>query len=447
MRTTSDTTARRTASALAAVAVCFLLLALSLVQLRYVGVTMGLIPTVHVSANAVAPSETLSNGTVVAEYCSEAASVGGPAGLDVAAGRTSTPLSFDDAWFAQDARAYQHDLATACAVLTAVCNSESQYYSNVAGARPYVEQTLGALGFSDVRTESYAQRSDILDELGALFAGTHDVAAYTFASKAVPGPEGQPCTLIFVGIRGSYGVEWISNFNLADAGEGSGDHRGFAAAEEEVARALAAYASDVGANPAATRILITGHSRGGAIANLLAARLDHADGTAGELAPASGVYAYTFATPGCTRSAEHGNARYGNVFNVLNQADIVPQLPLSIWGYERYGTDVTLPSVSSAGFDALYGSMRRAFERNTGVKLSCDESTLAALDAFEDRASGVLPSADALASPTGIAGAVQTLLGTDAGAALMSHCPDSYIAWMQSVSGTSLSYDSPAAAR
>lgn len=442
MRTTP---ARRAASALAAICASLLLLSLFLIPLRYLGVVMGVVPVARATADAeaLAPALPAGGGTVRAEYCSEAVTASGLSNLS---GRTSTSLAFHDAWLFQAAGSYHHDLATACSVLAAVCNSESQYYSDVEGSVPYAERALWALGFDNVRTESYALRSSLLDELGAFFIGSHDVAAYTFASKTAPDPtDGEPCTLVFVGVRGSYGVEWLSNFNLHGDGSGSNDHHGFETAESEVESALDQYAREVGADPQRTRILITGHSRGGAIANLLAARLDDRSGTSAEIAPASGVYAYTFAAPGSTREADCQNAAYGNVFNIVNEADIVPQLPLSTWGYGRYGTTVSLPSVASGEFEESFDRMCQAFQRNTGVTPACDESSLASLDAFERNAAKALPSADALASPAGIAAAAQTLLGTDLAAALASHAPDAYIAWMQAVDGDALSFDGPAA--
>lgn len=221
------------------------------------------------------------SGTVSVEYCSEVV-----AGHDAdnPSGLTSTNLAFDDAWLERDSFAYQHQLATACSVLAAVCNSESQFYGGVEGAKPYAELALGALGFDDVRTDSYALRSGILDEIGALFAGSHDVAAYTLASKTVPGKKGEPpTTILFVGIRGSYGIEWLSNFNFMNPVDA--DHQGFKAAEREIEEALFDYARERGADPAHTRVLVTGHSRGGAIANLLGRAL----GQSGRQPPAAGA--------------------------------------------------------------------------------------------------------------------------------------------------------------
>ena len=421
---------RRFASVLGSLLGCFLLIALFMVQLRYMGYESGLVPVAHADTSADVAYESPSpRSTVTAEYCSEVVAALDPANPS---GRTSTQMTFDDSWFFHDARTYQHDLATACSVLAAVCNSESQYYDGVAGSVPYAERTLGALGFHDVRTESYAMRSSILDEVSSLLVGSSDVAAYTLASKTIASEQdGQPVTLLFVGIRGTYGAEWLSNFNFLGQSAGEADHRGFKAAEEEVEEALRSYAHELGVDPAHTRILITGHSRGGAIANLLAADLDVPEDDVSALAPSSGIYAYTFAAPCATRAADRHDEAFGNIFNVVNEADIVTQLPLSSWGFGRYGSKVTLPSASSVGFDDSYAVVQTAYERNTGYALGCDEDALAALSAFGSTASNHVPTLDVLASPLGIMGAVQSFIGLDLSDALTAHYPDTYIAWMQ----------------
>lgn len=421
---------RRFASMLGSLLGCFLLIALFMVQLRYMGYESGLVPVAHADTSVdVAYASPSPRSTVTAEYCSEVVAALDPANPS---GRTSTQMTFDDSWFFHDARTYQHDLATACSVLAAVCNSESQYYDGVAGSVPYAERTLGALGFHDVRTESYAMRSSILDEVSSLLVGSSDVAAYTLASKTIASEQdGQPVTLLFVGIRGTYGAEWLSNFNFLGQSAGEADHRGFKAAEEEVEEALRSYAHELGVDPAHTRILITGHSRGGAIANLLAADLDVPEDDVSALAPSSGIYAYTFAAPCATRAADRHDEAFGNIFNVVNEADIVTQLPLSSWGFGRYGSKVTLPSASSVGFDDSYAVVQTAYERNTGYALGCDEDALAALSAFGSTASNHVPTLDVLASPLGIMGAVQSFIGLDLSDALTAHYPDTYIAWMQ----------------
>ena len=426
----------------ATVCASFLLVSAFVIPLRYLGMTTGLLPVARAETALQAPSLAPASSafSTMVEYSSEAAAASAPA----SAGRTSTRLDFEDAWLFRNPSSYNHGLATACAVLSAVCNAESHYYSGVEGAVPYAEHALWSLGFTDVRTESYALRSSILDELGALLTGAHDIAAYTLASKTVPHPDGgEPSTIVFVGIRGSYGIEWISNLNFACNRSEGGDHGGFAATEAEVERALARYLRDRGANPERTRILITGHSRGGAVANLLAARLDGLSGTPGQIVPAENVYAYTFAAPASTRSEERGSSLYDNVFNIVNTSDIVPQLPLAAWGYGRYGMTAALPSAPGApdvdGKGALE-RMEEAFERNTGVAWAGNRDSLAALGAFADAVAQAVPTAEALASPAGIAGTAHAFLGTDAATAPASHLPDTYIAWMQAAHGEDMRF-------
>ncbi len=60
--------------------------------------------------------------------------------------------------------------------------------------RPHPLRRAGpsALGFSQVRTDSYELRSAVLDQLAALVSGSHDVAAYTFANRRYRTPATPP---------------------------------------------------------------------------------------------------------------------------------------------------------------------------------------------------------------------------------------------------------------
>ena len=433
--------ARRAMRSLATVGAAFLILSLFFIQARYLVLASGLVPLPRAEAQVEVQAPAADGSrTIAAEYCSEV--IAGRGGANPA-GRTSTPLTFNDAWMHADAHVYHHGLAAACAVLAAVCNSESQFYGNVEGAKPYAELALGALGFEDVRTDSYALRSSVFDEVGALFVGAHDVAAYTLASKTIPGGRGEPpTTLVFVGIRGSYGIEWLSNFNFMNPADA--DHQGFKAAEREVEAALFQYARERGADPAHTRVLITGHSRGGAIANLLAARLDALSETPQALAPACGIFAYTFAAPCATKAADRDDAAYGNVFNIVNEADIVPQLPLSIWGYGRYGIDVSLPAERGGATPGSYGAMQNAYWKNTGAVYHLSDRAFSSLSSFEAQMARSLPNAESLANPAGVFGVLQTLAGLDYAAAIDAHCPDAYIAWMQATDASDLALEGAA---
>ena len=76
-----------------------------------------------------------------------------------------------------------------------------------------------------------------------------------------------------------------------------------------------------------------GHSRGAAVANLIASYLID-DGFS--------VFAYTFAAPYNTANTEASSAKYDSIFNLVNRDDFVPMLPMPEWGFTRYGRTATL---------------------------------------------------------------------------------------------------------
>ena len=347
--------------------------------------------------------------------------------------QVSSEVSWDDDWFFQDSTTYNHDLAHTCAVLSAVANAESAYYQQGSTAPAYAEHAFAELGFEEVSTASYRYRSEVLDEVLGILDGT-DVVAYTLATKHVRSSQtGEEKLLTVVVVRGSYGSEWLSNAKIEDATNegGEGDHLGFTLAAEEIVADLEERASQ---EPGVERTyLFCGHSRGAAAATLLASYVD--DG--GAIASAESVRAYGFATPNCTSAADARDARYDNIFNVLNPSDVVTMLPPAQWGYQRYGTDVWLPKTDDG---ALTEGMRASYRASMGADCPVAPEDQATAEALVSDVTAHVSSLDELFSPTGLAALAQACVGVDAGQLLASHYPNTYIAWLDATSAEDLTF-------
>ena len=160
--------------------------------------------------------------------------------------------------------------------------------------------------------------------------------AYTIGAKTVE-YNGAERTLLLVAIRGTNAVEWYSNFDIAESqSDDAVFAENFLFAAEDVLLGL----TEVLKTQRAPLVLVCGHSRGAACANLLALLLNAQIG-------ADNVMAYTFATPNTFRGEDPG-VDCSNIFNLINPGDIVTKMPLEGWGYHRLGTDVLLPGEADA---------------------------------------------------------------------------------------------------
>ena len=114
--------------------------------------------------------------------------------------------------------------------------------------------------------------------------------------------------------------------------------------------------------------LVTGHSLGAAVANLVAEHLNsckdtnHCPGSRTE----KDIYAYTFATPKTENDiTKYNNKKNQNIFNILNNNDIVTFVPTNFskpnWsdnGWTRYGRDfrITMPLYLNSRFLKMSGT-------------------------------------------------------------------------------------------
>ena len=179
-----------------------------------------------------------------------------------------------------------------------------------------------------------------------------------FASKRVRTAQGER-TIVFVVIRGTplSANEWVSNLDIGEAASDESDrqlHAGFIRATEQVQTAFYAYLLEKKIDVHASSFLITGHSRGAAVANLLGAQLIE-----NRLFSAQNLHVYTFATPNVTTDANAGDAKYGFIWNIVNAEDIVPCVPLARndWRYRKYGNVLALANawnVDAAAYQTDY---------------------------------------------------------------------------------------------
>lgn len=360
-------------------------------------------------------------------------SMAAPAGV-----QPSTEVFWDDDWFFQDSSAYNHGLAQVSAVLAAVAYAESAHHQVGSGAPSYARTAYEALGFTQLDTSSYRYRSEIIDEILDFVTGSQDVVAYSIAVKPVESSAtGERRLVAVVSIRGSYGAEWVSDASMLDALAAAGetpenDHSGFMRACDDIRADLAELKNAYPDEDLA--VLVCGHSRGGAAANLLASYLDADTLGLRPIAALDSIYAYTFAMPATTTYGNVDDPVFDNIFNVLNPSDVVPRLPLASWGYARYGRDVWLPGEGEPLFEGRYGQMRALFSADVGAECPYDPSDAERVDAFVENLSDALPDAGSIASVPGAASIAQGLVADlDIVRVLYGHYPSVYIEWMRAL--------------
>ena len=242
---------------------------------------------------------------------------------------SSTKTVLNDRWFTQNNKEYNHELARFCA------NFVLGGYKSDSGK---MKSWLSQAGFNT---------SEMNFETG------RDEVNYFIASKDIK-VGGTVKKVVFAGFIGSHDDQWFSNFDplgneranwkdrnapYAPAMSDNTVHKGFADAREYVYARLKEYMSRNGINKDNSILLITGHSRGAATANLLAAYLIDEN----SLVSPDRLFTYTFATPNVAKIGKVGD-KYNSIFNIVNPEDFVTKVLLSSWGFSRYGITYTLPS-------------------------------------------------------------------------------------------------------
>ena len=290
----------------------------------------------------------------------------------------SYPFTYDESWFESPSTEYNHNLARMSMRMTmAGCGT------SLSDKALYIKKLLKDLGF---------KQENIVAEYPT---PTRDSIGYTLAYKTLA----DGSVLVSVVIRsGGYGAEWASNFTIGPTNE----HQGFDDAAKKVVAGIEEYIANNGEIAGNVKFWVTGYSRGAATANLVAQKLDaKAIYSKNSIYEKSNIYAYCFECPRNMIKDKDDSyyAKFNNIFNIVNYADIVTKVAMPDWGYTRYGIDMNLPSPeNTSGYKTAYEKMLKEYKK---VATKIDSPSMTADEAaklmknqgsFTDKISAALSS-------------------------------------------------------
>ena len=157
-------------------------------------------------------------------------------------------------------------------------------------------------------------------------------------------------TVIALGIRsGGYYKEWGNNVWLGDGTKSDYMHEGWYNAANKAINFLDEYITKY-VTTSKIKLWVTGFSRGGATANIIAGLLDNKIDKGENIFKSDvtlnhdDLYAYTFEAPqGANVNSKNikspKDAIYNNIWNIINPNDVVTKVAMSQYGFTRFGTD------------------------------------------------------------------------------------------------------------
>ncbi len=238
----------------------------------------------------------------------------------------SENFSYDDSYFEEFSDEYNHNLAR-LSIRLAMSAFGKQYVSNgkIQYDRQYenVEDFMSKMKFTNISHNANYEKQPTENSIGI-----------AVGMKKISYPYRGDFVLLAAAIRGGcYESEWAGNFNV-----GSGNiHAGFNEAANQVVEFIENYITENNINED-IKLWITGYSRAAATANIAAQKIID-----NELVYSGDLFAYCFETPSGVINPDN-EWLYNNIFNIVNQHDLVPMVAPNKWGYGRYGVTKYLPS-------------------------------------------------------------------------------------------------------
>lgn len=248
-------------------------------------------------------------------------------------------IFYSDDYFRHSSTQYDPHLATLSVIATdktvplknPKSAADKEWYENQPAR---IQGFFEEIGFTDFETNDDYKKASAFDTIG--------VAA---ANKKV-----DDYTVIAVTVRsGGYFREWANNVWLGDGSKSDNMHEGFYNAANKLLDFLSSYASDKNIN-GKVKVWLCGFSRGGATTNIAGGLLDNKIKNNEKIfeCPATlshdDLFVYTFEAPQganyTSKTVEKpGSSLYNNIWNVVNPNDIVTKVPMSEFGFTRFGTD------------------------------------------------------------------------------------------------------------
>ena len=246
--------------------------------------------------------------------------------------------TFNYSWFFRPNTTYYPELAAVSALMSANMYADSYIQLTSPNFHTTVDNSLE--NWMEYHDMEEVQRHSVVAP--ATTGSDWHVSEVVFGWKQVSST-GTTKNIIAVVIRGTNGTlnEWASNFDIGATSQSHSEwttpanHRGFDITSNRILGLLQDYIDYIYTKSSSSvgKVLwITGHSRGGALANIVAAKRIQQGDT---------VFAYTFASPNTTTVSQSVAESYTSIFNIVNTDDYVPQLPMSGWNFRRYGLDRT----------------------------------------------------------------------------------------------------------
>lgn len=224
---------------------------------------------------------------------------------------------YDDSLFEKDATKFDKDIVMLSYMMSLYGDN---CYRCEGGA--YVAEFFSKIGFDNFYISPVFREGSSEQSIGFVIA----------SKRIVEKSSNKSFDIVAICVRGfDYGLEWVNNFAVGQCG----NHSGFDECANKVLLQFNEYISNLQSEN--IKLWISGYSRGGAVANVLASKILSVDKWADDK---SNIFVYTFDAP---RGLTKANAvAYENVFNIVNLSSPVAYFAPSKYGLYRCGIDIDI---------------------------------------------------------------------------------------------------------